>query len=566
MVRYDEAEFTMGVEYQEIGRYGDAWFVDQQPANDVRLDAFYLDEDEVTVREFALFLTYAAGRLYYHDSQPIDRVDGGYRPKEGTASEPMREVTWQAARDYCRWAGKRLPTEAEWEYAATGTDGRTFPWGDDGPNCDRANHYTGRTFCQSGPEPVGERPDGATPEGVHDLGGNVAEWTNDWYGDYPESDQLLENPTGPEDGTYKAVRGGGFVDSGKFLRSRARRAVPPGGHAEDVGFRCAMDGDGPKSDAVVRGDLELPPDENRQTTDRFPAPSAPTAEVAATGLDDPGAIVEFADLLYVVDRGREALLEVDPANGEVTEILADKPGLFDLAAGEDRIYATDRMENTIHEIVPGMGTQTLASTDSTPGPIDARGETVLWGETERLVAYDTSTDESTVLSEELTGVVAVALNESNAFYSTDGDGDLSAFEIGSFPLEGGSKSLFLEASDVGSEYSAPGLDLGPSDRQLYYVLRHDGFPRNGYLCRHPISSPQAQTCLTHTPPHPSALSVVQDSVYWAGQKDLVSLGLGGNSETFSFPGKLTKIAGFHVSETHVFWSDPHVGRIYRVAR
>ena len=217
MPSFAASTFRMGVEALPVGSYGDAWFIDQQPAHDVSLGAFRLDRREVTVADFALFLSYAGGEAHFRPDQPIERVSGGYLPQAGHEHEPARHVTWSAARDYCLWAGKRLPTEAEWERAAAGLEGRTYPWGEEGAGCWIAVCFTGNTFCADGPLDVGSRPAGASPEGVLDLAGNVAEWVADRYGPYPAEPQ--QDPTGPAEGALRVVRGGGFLDSGVSLLS-----------------------------------------------------------------------------------------------------------------------------------------------------------------------------------------------------------------------------------------------------------------------------------------------------------------------------------------------------------
>ncbi|MFB6374636.1 MAG: formylglycine-generating enzyme family protein [Bradymonadaceae bacterium] len=560
LVDYPKATYVRGVPYQEVSRYGDPWNVDQQPTNTVKVDGFFLEKHEVTVREFALFLTHAAGDLHYHDDQPIDRVDGGYRPKKGTAKQPIRQVTWWAARDYCRWAGMRLPTESEWEFAARSTDGRTYPWGDDGTNCDRANYFTGRAFCHDGPVEVGAHPEGTTPLGTHDLAGNVAEWTSDWYGPYPETDETLENPTGPEDGDYKVVRGGGFLDNGKYLRSAARRALPPNRHAEDVGFRCAIgkDANFDKND-VVRGKLELPADSGRADHDRFPAPAVETPDVLAEGLEKPGAVATFDGKIYVVDSG--ALVEVAPESGETSTVL-EQEGLSHLVAGPNRLYATETMSNTILSIVPGMPASTVVTTESTPNSLFVDDNQLIVGTETRVVSVDRDAGESTALVEDLAHVVAVAASDATVFYAAAGEGGQK--ELGSVPADGGDKSVLVGPNAMGRRFTVPSLAYRDASKRLYYVLRPSGFPRHGYFCYEDIDDNAGQ-CVTHTPPKPSILARGSDRLYWASSRNLTAM-TPGNDGTFSFPAKWTKIGGMAVTADAVVWGDKHTGRIHRIQR
>ena len=172
MVQIPAGSFSMGVPLKAPGPYGDHWFEDQAPQRTITLGDYYVDKQEVTADEFALFLSHAGGDAHFHEHQPIERVEAGYRARVGHEQTPMRFLTWEAANHYCAWAGKRLPTEAEWERAAAGTQAQAYPWPEGGPKCSRAVYFTGSVHCEPGPVGSASRPEGTSPVGAVDMAGN----------------------------------------------------------------------------------------------------------------------------------------------------------------------------------------------------------------------------------------------------------------------------------------------------------------------------------------------------------------------------------------------------------
>jgi formylglycine-generating enzyme required for sulfatase activity len=202
------------------------------PRREVYTDAFYMDKFEVTTARYARFM----------------KATGSARPPEGwdeidperAAQLPVTGVGWHDANAYCRWAGKRLPTEAEWEKAARGNDGRLYPWGDETPSPGRANFAnTSPKAYDGGLAAVGAHPAGRSPFGVHDMAGNAAEWVADWYAEgFRRGD--TRNPQGPPAGQSKVVRGGGRFDPGPRIAVTRRYHASPDQRLEDIGFRCAL--------------------------------------------------------------------------------------------------------------------------------------------------------------------------------------------------------------------------------------------------------------------------------------------------------------------------------------
>ena len=222
MVLVPAGEFTMGSEQ------GDD---DEQPVHRVVLDSFYLDTFEVTNGQFAKFVTAI-------QSEP----PWGFADQETPvvhADRPVRWVNWLEATGYCLWAGKRLPTEAEWEKAARGTDGRVYPWGNEAPTPLHA--VFGLKEGADTVSPIGNRDKGMSPYGVHDLAGNLYEWVADWYDEAVYTPLPTSNPRGPTQGTTKVQRGGSYINSPYRLRSSFRTKGDPTEHDPNVGFRCAHD-------------------------------------------------------------------------------------------------------------------------------------------------------------------------------------------------------------------------------------------------------------------------------------------------------------------------------------
>jgi formylglycine-generating enzyme required for sulfatase activity len=194
------------------------------PVHRVELSAFEIDRVEVSQG------AYAACVRAHACAAPATRFDPA-----GTPELPVAGVTWEQARDFCAWSGKRLPSEAEWEKAARGDDQRRYPWGAAPPDCTRANFED----CGVAPKPVGSLPAGASPYGVLDLAGNVEEWVNDFYssGYYPVSP--ARDPQGPAStGSGHSVRGGSYRYDAWHLGATVR-FWDPGAPADDLGFRCA---------------------------------------------------------------------------------------------------------------------------------------------------------------------------------------------------------------------------------------------------------------------------------------------------------------------------------------
>ena len=232
------------------------WFTREMPQHRVSLDAFWIDRTEVTNEQFAVFLNDRGNQTeggvtwldLNEDDCLIERSGGEFQPKGGYADHPVMEVSWYGAQAYCDWAGGRLPTEAEWEYAARGARALVFPWGDafDGNRlnyCDDNCEYGWKDgaindgFARTAP--VGSYPDGASWCGALDMAGNVWEWAHDWYGEDYYDASPDRNPQGPASGQNRIVRGGSWSNVPSFVRSASRLRNDPDYTYVNLGFRCA---------------------------------------------------------------------------------------------------------------------------------------------------------------------------------------------------------------------------------------------------------------------------------------------------------------------------------------
>ncbi len=241
MVRVPQGTFSMGFAIENDRDWGDT---DEEPVHEVFLSEYWIDRYEVTALDFSRFLNLHApssGRfIELGDAVTIERSEGVFRPRPGLERHPVNRVSWYGAQAYCKWRGKRLPTEAEWEKAARGTDARIFPWGDAFPDNTRVTFR--RKFSESGfavMEPVDGMEAGRSPYGVHHMAGNVWEWVADWYADDYYEWSPNQDPKGPDTGTTRVLRGGNWYYKAYYMRTTYRFNEKPETFKVWQGFRCA---------------------------------------------------------------------------------------------------------------------------------------------------------------------------------------------------------------------------------------------------------------------------------------------------------------------------------------
>lgn len=235
-------EFTMGADADDLlavcqsfrSNCRREWFTNVEPQRTVNLDSFWIDQTEVTNKMYqACVQAESCAPPFQASSSTREKYYGNVKYD----NHPVIYVSWEQAAAYCAWAGRRLPTEAEWEKAARGTDGRLFTWGDSFP----ASKFLNYALQEGDTTAVKAYPRGASPYGVFDMAGNAWEWVADWYDENYYKTAPSVNPQGPASGVDKVSRGGGwaYYDFDSFVTDRYGNYPLTTNNA--LGFRCARD-------------------------------------------------------------------------------------------------------------------------------------------------------------------------------------------------------------------------------------------------------------------------------------------------------------------------------------
>ncbi|MDM8520196.1 SUMF1/EgtB/PvdO family nonheme iron enzyme [Anaerolineales bacterium HSG6] len=227
MMLIPAGEFTMGSEQRD----------NEKPVRQVYVDNFYIDPYEVTNNDYRSCVE--AGEC---EAPTTCRYGDPTYNDDNKGNHPVVCTNWYQATAYCEWADKRLPTEAEWEKAARGTDGRTYPWGNDAPTCERMNYHDGVTLCVGETMPVGSYPEGISPYGLYDMSGNAEEWVQDCYdGDFYQTSSRT-NPVNDScnDADFWSFRSSSWSKGEYDSRSARRRNLNPSLSSAHLGFRCVQ--------------------------------------------------------------------------------------------------------------------------------------------------------------------------------------------------------------------------------------------------------------------------------------------------------------------------------------
>ncbi len=241
LIDYSEFPTIVGDDDREMVLIAEGFFQmgsdegdpDEAPQHPVFLSRFYIDKYEVSNQDYTRFLKAT------RSSKPFVPVFDDDPAKLLNPEQAAVGMTWDSAFAYCRWAGKRLPTEAEWEKAARGDAPRKWPWGDvfDVRNANIKGDADGYEYTA----PPGRFDHGRSPYGVYDMAGNVTEWVADWYEEDWYTSASIQNPSGPDLGKHRVLRGGSWAESAVNARTTKRFAARQGRADSIIGFRCAKD-------------------------------------------------------------------------------------------------------------------------------------------------------------------------------------------------------------------------------------------------------------------------------------------------------------------------------------
>lgn len=297
--------FTMGTDRESAE-------LDEKPAHSVTLAAFKIYSHEVTNKMYRICVE--AHRCMYPGLAGTEVMRRFSDP--AYADFPVVGVDWHMARNYCEFTGGRLPTEAEWELAARGFDGITYPWGEELPTCDLLNMHA--CFSPEQSDEGGSYPDGKSPFELYDMAGNVWEWVNDWY---TEDGYLTAGIHGPASGIEKAIRGGSYLSRPESVTTTVRQSSIPDRAFDDVGFRCV------RNAGEIPPDIVVPPERHDPSTPPGGPDDPDDHDLEMTALEEADvACVSEDDLLYTHFK---IMITGSPVIGNVELYVEDPATLTD---------------------------------------------------------------------------------------------------------------------------------------------------------------------------------------------------------------------------------------------
>jgi formylglycine-generating enzyme required for sulfatase activity len=551
MFSYMASSYEMGNPTESPNPYGDGWFMDQTPINLITLEPFKIDQHEVTVAAYAQFLNHVGLALHYHPMMPIQASSKGYLPYAGLDALPISGVSWHNAHSYCTWVGKRLPTEAEWEFVATGGGRRRFPWAiDAGPRCYRAVGFMNGAQCAADTQPVGSRPDGSSPEGLTDLSGNVAEWTANLYEPYPGNED--QGSWFDHSEPIYAVRGGGLFNSGIFLKSRSRWSATESARGQALGFRCAMSEGLIDPYAEVRGDLGEP--RSSMTTSSPLATAELWGKVISNELTTPYDFVVWSGGYAVTEQSLGQVKWIGEAEPNQV-IISDLDEPTHIASqGESLLIAT---ASELLSWSDGMSTRVMSLDEPINGLVADETE-AFWisngqlyhrvGEENGEVINEVGPDSKLILKDEWLLLITT-------HPSSDDQPVLTIIDRNTAVL-----NIRLTGAQIPNGLAVYGVDLN-SQNEITISLRLDSWPHVGRVCNLGIEQGNL-SCYSDSPPQINEVVWAGEQLYWSSKRAIAKLiDIEGTSSyqvasQWHTPRSLTAI------DDSLLWLDFHAGSLW----
>jgi|GEM_PF-1221517 len=554
MTQFASGAFEMGNPYDAPQPYGDGWFIDQTPLHVAPIGALWVDQREVTVAEYAQYLNVVGLALDYHPLMPITLTEAGYQAYEGKAELPISAVSWAEARRYCAWRGKRLPTEAEWELAATSRGQRPYPWtSPGGGTCRRAVGFMDSAHCSSDTLPVGSTPDGDSPEGLSDLSGNVAEWVEDSYAPYEEG--AASGAWSAVDDAQKVVRGGGLYHSGPWLGGRARWSASEEARGQSLGFRCARTEGDPDLYEGLRGALPLTAPEPREPVESPLAEADLRAERLIEGLNRPRAMTRWGDAWVFAEehanqvslwREGGALELLIPSLSAPTRVASYGDTL--LVAVEGELISWREGELSLVSLVEGEVEALIA---------DEQG--AFWSDSGSIYRW-ASSGEPELLREVGEGVT-LALSDERLLVGVSTPSDPSGPALLSL---GRSTGVWTEALTGAQRQGLQVKGVALEGEGALFTLVNPSWPFNGRVCSASIEESGALSCGSDSPPRATQPISVAGARYWASRRAVLQEVTREGVKTFEVMSQWHHAKQLTAHEGDLYWVDQVAGSLWRL--
>jgi formylglycine-generating enzyme len=560
MVNIAGGTLAMGVPLQDPQPYGDGWYIDWTPEFSTEVNPFYLDYTEVTVTDYARFLTHAGLATHYHPEMPILPVKDGYIAHESSVELPIHYVNWNDAYAYCVWAGKRLPKEKEFEWVATAKGTRSYPWEEGGPTCQRAAAGKDGSYCTDNPV-LSKSYEDTTPVNTPlNLIGNVAEWIHDSYDSYPNASFGLSQHL-PSSG-LKVVRGGSFYHSGAWMKGEARWVATEQARGRSLGFRCAWDQsmeDFNASDQYIRGELieasAMPTLERLAVLPAAPIEvQRPKAIQLYNGLITPVDFTPYQEGWAIIERdlGKVSWWSSESYDSLIEDLIAP---IHIASHGEDLWIAEESgrvlywSQNEIQ--------QTYEEGEGTLEDLVADQFGVAWVRGNQLFWLDAVSDTMPQMNSlEIQAPIALALYEDEIFIS-------SARRILSMNRSSGNITELL-TGEILNTLNPSRVAIHPSDHTMSTIMSNPNWPYQGLICDLDATHPQGIRCTHYSPPRAKAPLWVEDTLVWQTHRSIATTQDFDNIRTYDLIGIWHRPTSLQMinNSKQVIWLDSLEGAIW----